>query len=227
LIPPPIVGLYGNQNQLQVDISRIPRFDELDTLLQIQNAPSGYSSDLRTVAYFLQQGQYVEASSMEATGLGGAETIRGGLMRRELDRATALFAADSGGAAVNQFASLLAPEVTWIEFNYFDGLEFWTEWDATDRGGLPVAVEVRIWLRPPTDGDEEAVTPSVGGAGPGQFDEMYKVVVHLPAAEPTSATDASGGTTGGTSSGGTSGGTNSGTGGSASGGATSGGQGGQ
>jgi hypothetical protein len=141
-------------------------------------------------------------------------------MRRELDRATALFSAESGGSTLaSQDAKLLAPEVTWIEFEYFDGAQLWTEWDSTDRGGVPVAVIVRIWLRPPTDEDAvEAAVPTVVGSGPGTNDEMYRIVVHLPAAEPTSVDSTSTSTGTSSGSGSTSGGTTGGTSGSGTGG---------
>jgi hypothetical protein len=206
LIPPPVVGVYGNQNQLQVDISRIPRFDELDALLQTGAAPSGHASDLRTVAYYLEQGQYVDESSLAATAQGDGQLARSGLMRRELDRAAAAYSAQAGGSLLaSEGGVLLAPEVTWIEFGYFDGLETWTEWDSTERGGVPMAVEVRIWLRPPrVDEEQQTVGPAAAPTGPAETDEMYRVVVHLPAAEATSVDSGSTGTSSGATTGGAS-----------------------
>jgi hypothetical protein len=209
----PQVGLYGNQYQLQVDISRIPRFDELDALLQVASPPAGYASDLRTVAYYLQQGDYVDESSTAATAIGEGESLlqRSGLMRRETDRATALYSTQFGGSALMaEKGTLVAPEVTWIEFQYFDGTQLWSEWDSSISGGLPMAVEVTIWLRPRrSESDVQETTAPAASNGPGQNDEMYRIVVHLPAAEPTSAAGSSasaGGTAGSTSGSSTSGG---------------------
>lgn len=199
-IPSTEPGLYGNAEQLLVDISRIPRFDELDALLQLETPPSGHASDLRTVAYYVQQGEYVEASASASTALGQSQQrLRSGLMRREMDRATALFSADLGGSELmSQEAKLLAPEVTRIQFQYFDGTQLWQDWDSTAQGGLPMAVEVRIWLRPPMRDAEADAAAAQSIRTPGEDDQMYRMVVHLPAAAPASATGeaSSGGATG-------------------------------
>ena len=44
---------------------------------------------------------------------------------------------------------LLAPEVVRMEVRYFNGSEIGESWDMKELKSLPVAVEVRIWLRSP------------------------------------------------------------------------------
>ena len=90
----------------------------------------------------------------------------------------------------------MAPEVLHLEFRYFDGTEWLDEWDTEQEGGLPVAVEIAIWIALPderdrsqtrravplTAADEESDTPQING-------RVYHLIVDLPAAEPTTDED--------------------------------------
>jgi hypothetical protein len=101
---------------------------------------------------------------------------------------------------------LLAPEVTDIQFRYFDGSEWLDQWDSTEQNGLPVAVEVTVWLPRPKAtrsaglGLGNADTPDQGAGQDEENQQTYQLIVHLPVAKPTSqtATDESATPTGGT-----------------------------
>jgi hypothetical protein len=203
--PPKIPGLYGTQFELQIDISRLPRVDEYQSML---NPLSGKTvgdipSDVKTVAYYLQPditagnalGDPSQASRVQQTGFAGK-----GLVRREVDRAVSIYAAANGNAddLLNE-GQMLAAEVTGLEFRYFDGTEWLPEWNSDERQGLPVAVEIavevggdasstsdetqttRSLLTPsiPTDGSAPAAKPA------GRM--LYRMVVHMPAGEATQA----------------------------------------
>ncbi len=187
--PPPAPGLYGNQFELQVDVSHIPRPDEFQVLLSegSDDALVDRVSDIKTVAYYLQAGQRVGASSGSATGLAADATLAAGLVRRQLDRATGLWAVDTGNAALlASQTKLLAPEVSGIEFSYFDGLEWLTQWDTSELGGLPMAVKVRVWIRPREQPNETPTPQLPNSEGPQEGDIPYELTIHLRNAMPTS-----------------------------------------
>lgn len=146
---PTTIGLYGNAYELQVDISRIPRIDEYDPQYtsfrsrEIGDRPS----DIKTVTYFLMQ-PGVSALGHGTVGDAGITETQFGLVRRELDRAVTQYALNNGDSAgLDASAEILAPEVSLVQFRYFDGFEWLEEWDSEAMGGLPMAVDVIIAIR--------------------------------------------------------------------------------
>ena len=94
-----------------------------------------------------------------------------------------------GSSEVGTTEQLLAPEATAIEFRYFDGTEWLTEWSSSDRSAVPVAVEILLTLRAP---DEAAAGTTWLVASPTVPQEQtYRLLVHLPAGQPSSAGDSS------------------------------------
>lgn len=148
-------GLYGTAAWLQLDISRLPRLDQF-----VPNAGAAVSdraSEIKTVAYYVIQPQ------SDGTG--------GGLVRRELDRAVTSWAATQGNLAdFETDVAPFAPEVATVQFQYFDGTDMVNYWDMEERNGLPMAVEIILQLRP----KNEKARPM-----------LYRLVVDLPIATPT------------------------------------------
>ena len=157
LVPQTTPGLYGAAEWLQVDISRLPR---LDQLVPGNNGATitDRTSEIKTVAYYVIQPQ------SDGTG--------GGLVCRELDRAVTSWAAKQGNIAdLERDVTPFAPEVAAIQFRYFDGTEMADYWDMEERQGLPMAVEIVLQLRKTKS---EKVSPI-----------LYRLVVHLIVATPT------------------------------------------
>lgn len=193
-MPTSVPGLFGNQYELQVDVSHLPRVDQYEAFFA-ESAEMGVRdipSDVKTVAYYLNTGLggMADASSMEvagattstAMGTGGS-----GLVRRALDRAVTAWAAQSGGLEGQvTSADLLAPEVNYLEFRYFDGNQWLTEWDSQQLGGLPVAVEITIGIDPAYGLDaasaDVAQMREMSMTDMSEF--MYRLVVRLPTARP-------------------------------------------
>ena len=181
---PTVPGIYGNDRQLQVDTSRLPRLDQLRSLLSAEEMfGSDRMSDIRNVLYFHSN----SSPSVESISPLGQEN---GLMRRDRDRAEALQSFQQGDTIeASGDEELLAPEVTDIQFRYFDGSEWLDQWDSTEQNGLPVAVEVTVWLP-----RAKAASGGLGmsSAATADLDEeneqAYQLVVHLPVAKPTSQT---------------------------------------
>ncbi|MBN1855004.1 MAG: hypothetical protein JW829_19880 [Pirellulales bacterium] len=182
---PPVPGVFGNAYELQVDISRVPRIDEYEVMFDSEKRLLDRPSDIKTVAYYLREGRSITASSLAATRLREDRQTVAGLIRRQLDRATTQYAIDTGDASLlDERGELFAPEVVRLEFQYFNGTEWLTEWNSDEEGGLPCAIHVRIWMRKM----REEESPETGilrlSQQPNENDSMYELIVHLPNAEP-------------------------------------------
>ena len=182
---PPNPGLYGNQYQLQLDISRLPRFDEF-----FQETPNSVgdlvdvASDIKTVAYYVQTPQ--NAGVFAAKDVFGDATVTGGLVRRQLDRTVTQFALASGNSTgLQEKAEIIAPEILAVEFRYYDGLEWLFEWDSDLKAGLPMAVEIIVMVRPVSQLNTAPVVISDEEEPNSQDVFTYRMIVRLPTAEST------------------------------------------
>jgi len=193
LEPTSVPGLFGNQYELQVDVSRLPRVDQYEAALAATAAGEmpDIVSDVKTVAYFLRTDETTQVN----VGLADAMTGTGsGLVRRSMDRAITSYSASSGNLDPSAGGgSLLAPEVNYLEFRYFDGLEWQVEWDSEEMGGLPVAVEITIGIDPTGGEDPQTldVTEINDLAMEDMNEYMYRLVVHLPVAQPVALDEGS------------------------------------
>ena len=153
-------GIYGNQYQLQLDVSRLPRFDEYQSMLAASNATleiTDIPSDIKTVTYYVLSGNAaVSASGMTATKQDvltstDPDVVQRGLVRRQLDRAVSQYALANGLlAGTDDVGEVVAAEVASIEFQYFDGIEWRYEWDTGVEGTLPVAIQIVMLLEAPS-----------------------------------------------------------------------------
>lgn len=181
LTPQLLPGVYGTNNELQVDLSRLPRPDQY-LLLPTGQPPSSHLSEVRTVSY------YVVGPEAPSTGIvtGGDANKSPGLYRRELDRATALWGMEQGLLPVWEGDEQpIAPEVAAVEFMYFDGTEWLLEWDSHEREGLPLAIEIRLYLHAEASVEAASVGSAAELAAQQPEYRMYRLVVHLPSAEAT------------------------------------------
>jgi len=207
------LGLSGNMQELIIDVSRLPRADELfSTVTGYTNAPSAVAgttgapittmtpgavlnrpSDVKTVRYFIRQGNQIGSGSLAATSLAPEEQLRaGGLVRQEIDRAVRTFAEESGSQAVlDAGQTLLAPEVVRIEFYFFDGTEVYDVWDMQEHGSLPLAIEVRLWLLTPDDENQQSLLPNNAMSIAANARE-YRQTVYLPMSAVASSSAAAG-----------------------------------
>jgi prepilin-type N-terminal cleavage/methylation domain-containing protein len=155
-------GLFGNASMLMMHISK-----PTPELMFLPGAgpadASSRTSDLVAVAYYV-------ANDMTA----GAGTS--GLARMEGDRLAMGLAAQGGATAASvSRVQILAPEVTAIQFSYFDGLSWRVDWDSEMLGGIPRAIEVILQVGP---------TQSAGSNSDTAGQNMYRLVVFLPLAKP-------------------------------------------
>jgi peptidyl-tRNA hydrolase len=203
-------GVYGNTYELQVDVSRIPRYEEYAVI-----EPTGdllrLLSDVKTVSYFLigQDGLSTNslgmnnavnsrtspmAANYSMLGLPPGQPLRG-LGRRVVDRAATRYAMNNGDSSfLDLQTELIAPEVLLIQFRYFDGLQWLSAWDSQQLGGVPMAVEIILALQTSEESaqSESLLTEMSFDATTAQLDpnHVYRLVVHLPAAEVIDTTTA-------------------------------------
>ena len=179
-------GLVGNQYQIQLDLSRLPRLEEYvqmmdETITDLQDVPS----DLKTVAYYVQSDDSAGGvlDSLAELDPDASELTAGGLVRRSLDRAATVEAATMGNVStLNQTGDLLAPEIKSIEFSYWDGLTWQLEWSSDEFGELPLAVQVRIYMVDPALAATENAD-TISALGPDSM-RTFSHIVRLPMAVP-------------------------------------------
>ena len=207
MIPPAVPGLYGNQYQLQMDISRLPRVEEYQRLMNLEDnfALTDIPSDVKTITYYVQGQDMVSMESMaeELDVVEDDVRLINGLVRRNMDRAVTQFAADNGNTdALLNTGDVIAPEVVSIEFQYWDGLLWLPEWDSEVEESLPVAVEIRLYLKSARNNQSSSMLSAFSMGD--DMDEletgttMYRLVVRLPVgkfdieADPTNEFEAMG-----------------------------------
>ncbi|MEY4565689.1 MAG: hypothetical protein RLY14_659 [Planctomycetota bacterium] len=158
--PPPEPGIYGNQYQLLVDVSRLPRPDQYFALqgnvmdVQLNDVPS----DVKSVCYYVQasgltSGVQDPLASGSLTGIATEQqntaTNTGGLVRRQLDRAVTQWANSQGQSErLMRTGELLASEVISVEFMYFDGTQWVTQWDSSQQS-LPYVIRILLAMQDP------------------------------------------------------------------------------
>ncbi|MGY8766896.1 MAG: hypothetical protein ACKVH8_00525 [Pirellulales bacterium] len=189
-LPPTTVGIYGNSTELQVDISRLPRIDEYTPQysgirdMGIADIPS----DVKTVTYFLLS-PGMNGINHGEVGENPDETNQVGLVRRVLDRAVTQWAVNNGDVQeLDATAEVIAPEVSMLMFRYFDGYQWNEEWDSEDLGGLPLAIDVVIAIRPLELTYEEIIESSDQTLGYDAIangsNMIYRRLVRIPIAFP-------------------------------------------
>lgn len=161
--------LQGNRGELQVDISRLPLFEEM---------PASPLGDVRTVSYFVAKPGDVklpETSELQAE--------KCGLLRREWERAAFLWNVEQGRIdELNLALKVLSPDVERIEFAYMDGDKEHEDWDSVDLGKLPDAVKITLSIRQPR-GKKQSL--ALDGTVEGIALASYSMLVDLPNARST------------------------------------------
>jgi prepilin-type N-terminal cleavage/methylation domain-containing protein len=168
---------------------------DLDSIVIITSRPvrsmdySSFLSDMRSVSYFL--------ADPSATGLRGTvanlaiEQIQNqdedsfsgvqGLARLEGDRlAMGLADEQADEDALAENTRILATEINYLQFHYFDGVEWVDVWDSTETGGLPQAVEIVIGFRPPAG----SASSAAAGSDTDVTMDLHRYVVSFPLSEP-------------------------------------------
>ena len=190
------LGLYGNQNSINFDISRIPRQEEYQTLYtsNSMNELLDIPSDVKIISYYVRIGN----GNLNTTAHDVFNTSDDvpGLMRRQLSRAITSYAVENGNSEqLRKSDELLAPEVIAIEFRYFDGYEWLPQWDSDSYQALPLAIEVLLTLKSSSPYHSGGVVNTFytdDSLGDQTSAVTYRLVVRLPVGKirPLDDTDA-------------------------------------
>jgi len=164
---------------IRLDISRLPRLDEYNPLMETPSAMESTVSDIKSVAYFFssQDGGY------DPKVIRRQNQINGGMYRREIDRAVANYLGDETlQTNPDEHAQLVASEIAEIGFRYFDGQKWKDEWNSENEGGYPTAIEVSLVV------DPRRTTTGTTSYQYNGFDatvmERHQTTVFLPMGEP-------------------------------------------
>lgn len=185
-LPP---GLYGWQNQLMVDVSRIPRNTDFNRTPSSIGTLSDVPGDVKTVTYLIQAGGPIGVQDTMAQ-LGTTSTIasNGGLVRRALDRHVMSYAEENGSAlSLNSTGDLVAPEAVALEFSYYDGTQWLTQWDSSQQG-LPWLIQVSLALQSPESALSNPINGGISLATLSASDkqsygiEIFQLTVAIPGA---------------------------------------------
>lgn len=202
-----IPGIFGNQYQLQMDVSRLPRPEEyqaviedpMDTLMDVP-------SDVKTVTYYVKTTDTTVTTNLISnatplTELSNPNNYATGLVRREMDRAITSWANENGNlSGLESGDEILAPEVVSIEFGYFDGSEWLLEWDTSTEEMLPLAIQITLGMTSTV----RSTTPAAASATASENVRYYSMILQLPTGgQPTAKTGASTESAGSTETGGT------------------------
>lgn len=172
-----VIGVYGTSTELQIDISRLPRVDQFQAevdptqLTGVVDIPS----DMKTVSYFLRPEEGQTDVGPEGRGRG--------LMRRVIDRAVSNYEMQNGSTGTPGDAELMAEEVVGLQFMYFDGASWTSEWDSASMEGLPVAIEITVILQSLEEQRAKDASNQLASATTEESNErLYTLTVNLPTA---------------------------------------------
>ncbi len=200
-------SLVGTAHQLRLRVCRpgINRDNTpLDSLeLNVVRLPD----DLQTVYYWLARGEGIDASAGSAagsfSGLGLVRRERGWFRWRDPNASMTGMNGADGLSAENdllQFEQALLPEenleqpdesllvateVGELRFQYLDGSTWTDRWDSGDRGGLPKAVEISLYLRRDEDDQRPVTATSTTSAnGTQEIPADYRQIVIMKSEQP-------------------------------------------
>ena len=171
--------MLGTSNAIMLDISRLPRLDQYNPLRNKASERDSTTSDIKSVAYFFSS----RSGGYDPKIVRRENEIKGGMYRREIDRAVANFRRDESlQESPDDYVELVAPEVAEIGFRYFDGQDWSDSWDSEENGGYPTAVEVTIVVDPRRT-STSSTSYQYNGFDAIQM-ERHQTTVFLPMGEP-------------------------------------------
>ena len=170
------VGLVGDAHYIWLDISRLPRIDQYHPLIQTAQDAVTTGSDIKQVVYYVASANALNNANDIFADESGAN--QQGLFRDEIDRAVAFYQGGFTPGTPKDYSQLIATEVVQVQFRYFDGTDWQSQWDSVENEGFPTAVEISIVV----DSNPEADPAGSSNRIDGRF-ERYRSVVHLPLAE--------------------------------------------
>lgn len=172
---PPTFGLVGTAELMHLSIS-LPARDLAYTGFSSDAAASGRTSDLVVVTYGLAP---IDSATLRALQQHQTATRpAAGFGRRVRD----LYARDAAEETLDS-PDLLAPEITEVQFRYFDGSNWMETWDSLAVGSLPRAIEVTLGFWNPPAPHRRPGRKRLEGGTVTSVSHVFHVPVSEPAVE--------------------------------------------
>lgn len=175
-------GLVGTASDLLLYVNRPDRtLSYVDA--QSLTSTSERTGDLMIVRYLIVDTAAGGLSADIAKRLGGSREGPIGLVRITGDLYGMSTAVQSGEEEdFTNVSKIDAEEVSQLQFQYFDGVNWQESWDSNEQNALPVAIEIVLTLRSPND---DSGSPNASEQDPYALGETtHRMVVALPLAEP-------------------------------------------
>lgn len=176
-------GLVGTATELMLFISRPDREMNYVSAQEITTI-SDRSSDTMIVRYMMADTSLGGlAAEIAERNAGGSFSGAWGLVRMTGD----VYGLSTAVQEDDEFAQMAAAKVTarevsGLEFRYYDGLVWQSEWDSTLLNLLPVAIEVTLTLRTPESTDPADPAPADNRFALGET--THRMIIPLPVADP-------------------------------------------
>jgi len=182
-------GIIGTEHEITLNTVVLPDQDLLLRRRGLTDKPIPAQSDIREIRYYLGYDPDDEIEYPEAGRSGGRNL---GLVRREIKTLHQASVRSDHREEVD--TDLFAPEITYIRFRYFDGVDWLKKWQLSavlpEQNALPQAVEVIVGYDPPVpppDPEEEEAEEDTDVnvySDPEPYStSKFSVVVRLPTAD--------------------------------------------
>jgi type II secretory pathway pseudopilin PulG len=170
--------LIGNRRNISFLTARLPAESQY-RFIGTDEQPPPARHDLTQVSYWL----WTDKQKTDDAG----NPLIGGIMRTEKQTLNQYLVEFDDPLDIRN--DLWSPELGYVEFRYFDGVEWDTKWDVTKGNSLPVLVQVTVGFEPCTqaelddrDLDEYPLVDFPYGDDKPHPDR-YSVIVRMPAAD--------------------------------------------
>ena len=170
--------LVGNRRNISFLTARLPDRSQY-RFIGVDEQPPPARHDLTQISYWLW-------TDMQNTDEAGNPLI-GGIMRTEKQTLNQYLVEYDDPLDIRN--DLWSPELGYIEFRYFDGVEWDTKWDGTKINTLPQLIQVTVGFEPCTeeelndrDLDDYPLLDYPYGDDK-QHPDRYSVIVRMPAAD--------------------------------------------
>ena len=137
------LGIVGTADQLQLDISQPAREDFVP---DESNDQSGTSLPATSDSVRVTWGMITPTTALPDDSGRRSLTVNPALARQLADRLRGVVEVeeDASNSVALSDASILAREVVSLQFRYYDGYSWVTEWDSVVKERLPRAIEITI-----------------------------------------------------------------------------------
>ena len=174
----PLPLLIGNRRNITFLTARLPAEHQYE-FISADEEPPPAQHDLTQVSYWL----WVDPEETDEDG----EPIIGGIMRTEKKTLNQFLVEFDDPLDVRN--DLWSPELGYLEFRYFDGVEWDTTWDVTKGNSLPHLIQVTVGFESCTDDELEdrdlddypLIDYPYGDDK--EHADRYSIIVRIPAAD--------------------------------------------